>query len=77
MDFDNMKNMQIKDIDINTLVDIRDVSVSKDLPKEKRIEEFVRQIKNPFCYRCGKFVVKASFAENGFTMEDCLKSIIL
>lgn len=27
-----MKNMQIKDIDINTLVDIRDVSVSKELP---------------------------------------------
>lgn len=29
------------------LVDIRTVSVSKELPKEERIAEFVRQIKTP------------------------------
>ena len=34
----------------DVLVDIRDVSVDKELPKEERIAAFVRQIKNP--YRC-------------------------
>ena len=30
------------------LADIRDVSVDPKLPKEERIAEFLRQIKNPY-----------------------------
>ena len=37
--------------DHNELVDIRDVSVNKDLPKEERIADFVKQIKNPYRFR--------------------------
>ena len=59
------------------LVDIRDVSVDQNLPKEERIAEFLRQIKNPYCFRCGKFTVRARFANNGVSLEDCLKQILL
>ena len=41
-----MKNKQ-KVIDRNKLVDIRDVVINTDLPKEERIKDYVRQIKNP------------------------------
>ena len=58
------------------LVDIRDVCVDKDLPKQERINEFVRQIKDPYHFRCGKFVVTARFAEDGPTLEECLQRII-
>lgn len=44
------------------LVDIRKVSVDKNLPKEERIAAFIRQIKNPYRFRCGDFVVNACFA---------------
>ena len=40
-----MKNKQ-KVIDRNKLVDIRDVIINTDLPKEERIKDYVRQIKN-------------------------------
>ena len=59
------------------LVDIRDVSVDQSLPKEERIAEFLRQIKNPYCFRCGKFTVRARFADNGVSLEDCLKQILI
>ena len=59
------------------LVDIRDVSVDQTLPKEERIAEFLRQIKNPYCFRCGKFTVRAQFADNGVSLEDCLKQILI
>lgn len=58
------------------LVDIREISVDKDLPKEERIAAFVRQIKNPYRFRCGEFVVNASFAGNGVTLEECLQGIL-
>lgn len=59
------------------LVDIRNVSVDQSLPKEERIAEFLRQIKNPYCFKCGKFTVRAQFAENGVSLEDCLKQVLI
>ena len=59
----------------NVLVDIREVSVSKELSREERISEFIRQIKDPYCFKCGRFTVRASFAADGATLEDCIKGI--
>ena len=58
------------------LVDIREISVDKDLPKEERIAAFIHQIKNPYRFRCGEFVVNACFAGNGVTLEECLQGIL-
>ena len=59
------------------LVDMQDVSVDPNLSKEERIAEFVRQIKNPYCFKCGKFTVRAQFAPDGPSLEECLKQILI
>ena len=69
-------NKPIQPEDRDNLVDIRDVSVNKDLPKEERIAAFVKQIKNPYRFRCGDFVINACFASGGASIEDCLKGIL-
>ena len=61
----------------DTLVDINDISVNKDLPKPERIKEYIRQIKNPYCFKCGNFVVTAKYSDKGLSIEDCLQSIIV
>ena len=58
------------------LVDIREVSVNKELSREERITEFVRQIKDPYRFKCGRFTVQASFAAGGATLEECIKGIL-
>jgi hypothetical protein len=58
-------------INENDLVDIKDVVINPMLNKEKRIESFVQQIKNPLCYKCGEYIVQVSFSNNGRTLEDC------
>ena len=60
----------------NTLVDIRTVSVNRALPREARIAEFIKQIKNPYKFKCGKFTVTAKYADSGLTLEDCLLQMI-
>ena len=59
------------------LADIQTIAVDQTLSKEERIAEFLRQIKNPYCFRCGKFTVRARFADNGVSLEDCLKEILI
>ena len=58
------------------LVDIRDVSVDRSLPKQARVAEYVRQIKDPYHFKCGKFTVTVKFADNGITLEDCLQRLM-
>lgn len=68
----------IKDLtNPDTLVDINDISVNKDLPKPERIKEYIRQIKNPYRFKCGNFVVTAKYSDKGISIEDCLQSIII
>ena len=55
------------------LVDIRDVAVDKNLSKPERIAEYIRQIGDPYNFRCGKFTVTVKFTENGPTFEECLR----
>lgn len=63
-------------IDMDSLVDIRDVSVDKALPKDERIAEYIRQIKDPYHFRCGEFVVTARFLVDGPSLEDCLHRLM-
>jgi len=68
----------IKDLtNPDTLVDINDISVNKDLPKPERIKEYIRQIKNPYRFKCGNFVVTAKYSDKGLSIEDCLQSIMI
>ncbi len=64
-------------MDTSVLIDIRDVSVDKNLSKEERVAEFVRQIKDPYCFRCGEFIVHVRFSENSRSLEDCLKQLVI
>jgi hypothetical protein len=66
----------LENINTADLVDIREVEVDKTLPKRERIAEYVRQIKDPYHFKCGKFTVTAKYAENGATLEDCLQRLM-
>lgn len=68
-----MREVDIHTVDRESLVDIREVQINKKLPKEQKFEDFLRQIRNPYCYRCGKLVVKVSFSDTDATLEDRLE----
>lgn len=73
INFEQMKQVDIQSIDRDSLVDINDIRIDTKLPREQRLTEFVRQIGNPYCYRCGKVVVKVSFADTDATLEERLE----
>jgi len=58
------------------LVDINDISIDSSLPQNERIIEFLRQIKNPYKFKCGKYTITARYRKNGPTIEDCFISMI-
>lgn len=70
---ESMKNVNPKTVDRSRLVQRSSVRLDPSAPREDRLRDFIRQIKNPYCYLDGKTVVKISFANTDTTMEDCLE----
>ena len=70
------KQTEMNHLSESGLVDIRDVHVNTALPREQRIAEFVRQIRNPYLFKCDRFTVHIAFTSNNRTLEECIAGII-
>lgn len=75
-DLDRMKNMEMKDIDEDTLVDITKIKIDSSLSQEDRLLSFLKQVKNPYVHKYNDIVVKISYAGKT-TIEDCLACCVL
>ena len=73
MGIEAMKTVDPKNVDRSALVQRSSVRLNPDAPREDRLRDFIRQIKNPYCYLGGKTVVKITFSNTDTTMEDCLE----
>lgn len=69
---DTLKQVDIRTVSPESLKDIKEVKVNTDLSVEKRMMEFVEQIGNPYCFRCGKLIVQVEYSDTGKTINDCL-----
>ena len=71
-----MRNIDVRTVDKSSLVDIGSVKVNPSASCEEKTAEYLRQIKNPYCFLCSGYAVKLQFADNGKTFEDCLTEYI-
>ena len=70
MSLEEMKNVDVRTVDRDSLVDINTIVIDESLSKEERAAEFLRQIKNPYCFRVGKAVVKNVYSDDGVSLEE-------
>lgn len=75
-DLVKMKDMDIREADAEKLADILEIEIDRDLNDTEKKREFIRQIKNPYLYRQGEYIVKLSFADTEATLTDRLKEYI-
>ena len=59
------------------LVDISTVVIDTNLPLNERVKSYLRQIKNPYHYKCGDITVRVSFADTNATLEERLKHLLM
>lgn len=71
-----LRDVDIRAVDPHTLVDRKTVHINEKLPREERIRQYVRDIKNPYCYLNEGVVVKVSFSDVKDTIEDRLLAYV-
>lgn len=74
--FTKMRDMDIREADRETLADILEIEIDRGLSEADRKREFLRQMKNPYLYKQGEYIVKLSFADTDATLTDRLKEYI-
>lgn len=67
-----MSRTNVEEADRDRLADILDINIDTASPAPLRLLEYLRQIKNPYCFMCGKVPVKISFSEDGDALETLL-----
>ena len=79
LDLEQMRSMDVREVDPATLPDINDIHIDISLPPVERMASVLRQMNgNPYFFRSGSLVVKTAF--KGETrlqtiLEDCLKKL--
>ena len=71
-----LKNADIKQCEPDQLVDLKSVSIDKNLPVSERMRSFVKQIKNPYLFKVDDITVKVEFS-SGKSFEDSLLTFLL
>ena len=77
IEFEEMKKVDIRTVELNILEDLDKIDVDKSLTKEERLLDFITKIKNPFCFICNGMVVKTSFSNTKDSLEDKLVQLCL
>lgn len=77
IEFEEMKKVDIRTVELNILEDLDKIDVDKSLTKEERLLDFITKIKNPFCFICNGMVVKTSYSNKKDSLEDKLVQLCL
>ena len=57
-------------------VDIRGVKLDPDLSAPQRAEQYLRQVQNPYYFRCGDIAVNVQFASEGRPLKEHISSYL-
>lgn len=70
----NAFNTDIRKVDRSKLKDINDIRIDTTLPCEERLESYVAQVGNPYCYLDNGVVVGIGYADTTVSLQDRLKA---
>ena len=75
-DLKKLSNANVSDCDIDELVDLRSIDIKRNLPLERRADDFMAQVGNPYLFRVDDIVVKVEFGD-GKDFSEILTDVIL
>ena len=64
------------DKSMDSLIDIRNVKLDRNLGQAERVRSYLQQIKNPYCSKVGDVVVNVAYTEGGATLNDCFADML-
>ena len=77
MSLEEMQSVDIRTVKLEDIVDIQQIMIEEGLSQQEKRQEFIRQVKNPYCFRVGKVIVKASYSGNGISLNERFEELVM
>jgi hypothetical protein len=77
MSFKELQTVDIRTVKPEDVVDIQQIKIEEGLSQQERRREFIKQVKNPYCFRVGSIIVKASYSGNGVSLNDRFEELVM
>lgn len=71
-----MAAVDIRDVDISSLTDLRDIVVDTKKPVARKLAFFAAQTNNVYIHRIGDYIVKVRFQKEGPTIDDKMEEYL-
>ena len=75
-ELDALKDVDVRTVEKEGLVDIREVEIDRSLPLEERKRAYLEAVGNPYAVRVGDMKVKVRFTENGASFEEVFENML-
>ena len=75
-ELEKLKYLDINDIDPTELQELNEVKLYSDLPVQERLELFLYQIGNPYCFKVNGTPVQVSFSDGAKTIDEALSNYL-
>jgi len=75
-ELERLSYLDINDVDPNDLQELSKVRLYSDLPVQERLELFLYQIGNPYCFKVNGTPVQVSFAVNRKTLDEAINNYL-
>ncbi len=77
MSFEKLQSVDIRTVRPEDVVDIRQIKIEEGLSQQEKRREFIRQVKNPYCFRVRNVIVKASYSGNGVSLNERFEELVM
>jgi len=67
-----MSKVKIDEVDPSTLAEIDAITINHTLPHEEKIQSFIQQMGNPYCFISNGIPVRVRFAPEGKKLSQSL-----
>ena len=75
-ELEKLRLLDIKDISADDLQELSEVKLYSDLPVQERLEHFLCQIGNPYCFKVNGTPVQVSFSSSRKTLDEAVSNYL-
>lgn len=76
-EYRKLLEVDFNDTKLEDMPDLAKLQIDSLLPQEQRQIQYLNKVKNPYMVRIGNMKIKVRFANNGVSMDEAFKNLLL
>ena len=72
-DLEAMRSVDVRTVDRESLSELCDIEIKPDQPFIQKALEYLNQVRNAYCFKCGDVTLKVTYSNTTTSINDCME----